>query len=55
MGFRALGFRGELLKVEGRGWGSGLRVVTWALNMVPYLLSRVLRNGPLICVGYLRG
>ena len=30
-----------------------LRVVSWALNMVPYLLYRVLMQGPLIVLGIL--
>ena len=35
---------------------SALRVVTWALNVVPYLPYRVLKYGPLGCIiGYARG
>ena len=34
-----------------------LRVVSWAPNMAPDLLSGVLMHGhgPLICIGYIRG
>ena len=32
-----------------------LRVVSGALNMVPYLLYRDLMYGPSICVGFIRG
>ena len=32
-----------------------LRVVTWSLNMAPYLLERVLKYGTFICAGYIRG
>ena len=42
-----LGFR-----VEGLGFGqTNLRVVTWALDTVPYLLERVLKHGPLVFFG----
>ena len=34
--------------------GLNLRVVSWALDMVPNLLERVLMYVPLVCIGYVR-
>ena len=33
---------------------AALGVVTWSLHMVPYLLYRVLKYGPLGCIRYIR-
>ena len=35
--------------------GFGFREVIWALNVVPYLLQRALKYGPLGFLGYVRG